>query len=214
LHADHGVALLSSTGVAGFAGSGRVSGVVLADGSIKPADTVVIGVGAVPNVAWLLGSGVDVRLGVLTDEHGATSIPGIVAVGDCAQSYDPARGEAVRNEHWTNALQQPARAARTLLAMAPAAGSRGLLPCFWSHQYGALIQFAGHRRDGDRVRIIEGDAAQRSFVAVYERSGDPTAVLAMNQPRPFTRLRRSLAQRLPLVVGSARHIELANNEVP
>jgi hypothetical protein len=66
------------------------------------------------------------------------------------------------------------------------------LPYFWSDQYGARIQFAGSRQPEDEVRIVEGDPADRSFLAVYERAGQAVAVLGMNQPRLFTRWRRQL----------------------
>jgi 3-phenylpropionate/trans-cinnamate dioxygenase ferredoxin reductase subunit len=66
------------------------------------------------------------------------------------------------------------------------------VPYFWSDQYGVRIQLAGHREEGDTVRIVEGDPGQRSFLAVYERHGQPVAVLGMNQPKLFTRWRRQL----------------------
>ena len=66
------------------------------------------------------------------------------------------------------------------------------VPYFWSDQYGVRIQFAGHRRDGDAVRVIEGDPDDRSFLAAYERDGRTVAVLGMNQPKLFTRWRRQL----------------------
>src|SRR5258705_888174 len=115
LHADHGVRLRTGVAVTKLLGSGRVDRVLLDDGSVLGADTVVIGIGAVPTVAWLQGSGVHVRRGVCTDERGATTVPDIVAVGDCAEAYDPVFEKAVINEHWTNAVEQPGRAMRTLL---------------------------------------------------------------------------------------------------
>ena len=66
------------------------------------------------------------------------------------------------------------------------------MPYFWSDQYGARIQFAGSRREDDVARVLEGSCADRSFLVVYERHGQPVAVLGMNQPRLFTRWRRQL----------------------
>jgi 3-phenylpropionate/trans-cinnamate dioxygenase ferredoxin reductase subunit len=189
LHADHGVRLLTGTGVARLVGSRRVEAVELTDGTRLPADVVVVGIGAQPNVEWLADSGLDIAGGVVTDAAGATNLPGVVATGDCAVSFSPYAGGIVRSEHWTHALEQPASAVATLL------GSRRehtAVPYFWSDQYGVRIQFAGHRSDGDTVRIVEGDPDQRSFLAVYERDGRPVAVLGMNQPKLFTRWRRQL----------------------
>ena len=190
LHADHGTRLLTGTGVAGLIGTGRVEAVELTDGTRLPADVVVVGIGATPNIEWLAHSGVALGNGVLTDARGATNIPGVVAVGDCAATWWPSEERHVRIEHWTNALEQPATAVATLLGTAGPAPSP--VPYFWSDQYGARIQFAGSRRENDVARVVEGSCAERSFLVLYERDGEPVAVLGMNQPRLFTRWRRQL----------------------
>jgi NADPH-dependent 2,4-dienoyl-CoA reductase/sulfur reductase-like enzyme len=195
LHADHGTRLLTGTGVAGLVGTGRVEAVELSDGTRLPADVVVVGIGATPNIEWLAHSGVALGNGVLTDARGATNIPGVVAVGDCAAAWSASAERHVRIEHWTNALEQPATAVATLLGAGEPAPTP--VPYFWSDQYGARIQFAGSRREGDVARVVEGSCADRSFLVVYERDGHPVAVLGMNQPRLFTRWRRQLRAAVP-----------------
>ncbi|MBB3084534.1 NAD(P)/FAD-dependent oxidoreductase [Geodermatophilus sabuli] len=195
LHADHGTRLLTGTGVAGLVGTGRVEAVDLTDGTRLPADVVVVGIGATPNTEWLADSGVALGNGVLTDARGATTIPGVVAVGDCAAAWSASHGRHVRIEHWTHALEQPAAAVATLLGTGGPAPTP--VPYFWSDQYGARIQFAGSRRDGDVARVVEGSCADRSFLVAYERDGHPVAVLGMNQPRLFTRWRRQLRSAVP-----------------
>jgi NADPH-dependent 2,4-dienoyl-CoA reductase/sulfur reductase-like enzyme len=190
LHGAHGTRLLTGTGVAGLVGAGRVEAVELADGTRLPADVVVVGIGATPNIEWLAESGVTLGNGVLTDARGATNIPGVIAVGDCAATWSVSAERHVRIEHWTNALEQPATAVATLLGRGIPAPAP--VPYFWSDQYGARIQYAGARREGDVVRVVEGSYADASFLAVYERDGEPVAVLGMNQPRLFTRWRRQL----------------------
>ena len=73
----------------------------------------------------------------------------------------------LRQEHWTHALQQPSVAVATLLG-ASAVPARPTPPYFWSDQYGARLQFAGHRRPDDEVEIVEGDLGSRRFVAGYQ----------------------------------------------
>ncbi len=195
LHADHGTRLLSGTGVARLVGSSRVQAVELADGRRLPADVVVVGIGAAPNVEWLADSGVALDHGVLTDERCATNVPGVVAVGDCAATWAPESGRAVRVEHWTHALERPTTAVATLLGTGQQPATT--LPYSWSEQYGRRIQFAGTRRDGDQVRVVEGTFADRSFLAVYERDGRPVAVLGVDQPHLFTRWRWQLRSAEP-----------------
>jgi NADPH-dependent 2,4-dienoyl-CoA reductase/sulfur reductase-like enzyme len=193
LHQANGVRLLTGVGVhAVSAGSdGSVDRVELVDGRVLLADVVVVGIGAVPNVEWLAGSGVEVANGGVCDSRGATSVPGVVAVGDCASWYDPLTGAHRRVEHWTGALERPSAAVATLLGRAGTVGPPR--PAyFWSDQYGARIQFAGAADLADEVTVEDGDLAEGSFLAVYRRAGSPVAVLGVDRIRPFTRMRRQL----------------------
>ncbi|MFK4188854.1 NAD(P)/FAD-dependent oxidoreductase [Streptomyces sparsogenes] len=193
LHADHGVRLLCGVGVKGVGGERRVDSVLLEDGRGVPADSVVVGVGAKPCVDWLQGSGVALDNGVKCGADGRTSLAGVVAVGDCANWYDPRAGIHRRVEHWTGALERPDTAVATLLAHGATAPGTPRPPYFWSDQYGVKIQFAGHAAGADSVTVEEGATEDRSFLAVYRRAGRPVAVLGMNQPRLFTRWRKQLA---------------------
>ena len=121
-----------------------------------------------PNVEWLAGSGVEVDGGVLCDAMGRTSVPGIVAVGDCAAWFDAAVDRHRRVEHWTGALERAALAVQALLdSDSPAQPLKP--PYFWSDQHGVKIQFAGHSAGYDRLDVEAGDAAEHSLLAVYYR---------------------------------------------
>ncbi|MET8955710.1 NAD(P)/FAD-dependent oxidoreductase [Streptomyces sp. NPDC004393] len=190
LHADHGVPLLCGVGVKGLSGERRVDSVLLEDGRGVPADTVVVGVGARPCVEWLQGSGIALDNGVKCGADGRTSVAGVVAVGDCANWYDPRTGTHRRVEHWTGALERPDAAVAALLADGATEPGVPRPPYFWSDQYGVKIQFVGHAAGADSVTVEEGATDDRSFLAVYRRGGRPVAVLGMNQPRLFTRRRK------------------------
>ncbi|WP_416968796.1 NAD(P)/FAD-dependent oxidoreductase [Streptomyces sp. 4F14] len=195
LHTDHGVRLLCGAGVKGLSGERRVDAVLLEDGRSLPADIVVVGVGARPCVEWLEGSGVPLDNGVKCGADGRTGVPGVVAVGDCANWYDPRTGGHRRVEHWTGALERPSAAVGALLAGDGDGATPGVPrpPYFWSDQYGVRIQFAGHAAGADSVTVEAGAADDRDVLAVYRRGDTPVAVLGMNQPRLFTRWRKQLA---------------------
>lgn len=193
LHADHGVRLLCGVGVKGLSGERQVDAVLLEDGRGVPADIVVVGVGARPCVEWLEGSGVTLDNGVKCGADGRTSLAGVVAVGDCANWYDPRAGAHRRVEHWTGARERPDAAVAVLLAGGAVEPGVPRPPYFWSDQYGVKIQFAGHAAGADSVTVEEGAADDRNVLAVYRRAGHPVAVLGMNQPRLFTRWRKQLA---------------------
>ena len=194
LHGDHGVKLICGHGVAGLLtstepGRRRVRTVCLANGQELPADLVVVAIGMRPNSDWLAGSRIGVNNGVLTDAGWLTEIPIVAAVGDVARHERGAGG--ARHEHWTSASEQPAIAMANLLAGRHAAhcACRGY---FWSDQYGVRIQFAGSIAPTDDVRIIDGDPAEKAFLASYHRGEATTGVLAMNMTKGFNRARRTL----------------------
>jgi 3-phenylpropionate/trans-cinnamate dioxygenase ferredoxin reductase subunit len=199
LHRDHGVEVRLGTGVAGLEddGTGRVARVRLADGSAVDADLVVVGIGVRPNTDWLDGSGLTLDDGVVCD---ATTLaaPGIVAAGDVARWPSPRFGELMRVEHWDNALEMGAHAARRLLAE-PAFGSRPVttydpVPWFWSDQYDRKIQLAGRSAGADEVKVIDGSTDDRRFVALYRRGDRVVAVLSMNRPRLLVTYRALVAR--------------------
>ncbi|MFG3170701.1 NAD(P)/FAD-dependent oxidoreductase [Streptomyces sp. NPDC048200] len=196
LHRRTGTRLVTGAAVAGFrvggAAPGGVSGVELRDGPVLPADVVIVGIGAVPNTGWLADSGLHLQDGVVCDVGCATALPNVVAVGDVA------RVGGIRAEHWTSATEQPRAAVASLLAGRTVESARPL-PYFWSDQYGARIQFAGRRHPADTVRIVEGDLDDGAptadgVLALYERGDRTTAVLSVNRPRSFLRVRRELAR--------------------
>jgi 3-phenylpropionate/trans-cinnamate dioxygenase ferredoxin reductase component len=194
LHTANGVNLRTGVGVAGLRGDDRVTGVELTDSTVVDADLVLVAVGAVPVTGWLAGSGLPIDNGVITDANGLTSLPGVAAVGDIARAAGPWTAAPTRVEHWTNALENPARAITALLRgeveVAPPKA-----PYFWSDQYGVTIQFAGYREPGDPLRVVEGEPESGSFVAVYDHGDQVSAVVAVNGGRTFTQLRRQLAPR-------------------
>lgn len=197
LHPAKGVALRCGVSVSRLVGRDRVEGVELTDGTLLPADVVVVGIGAIPNTEWLAGSGVALGNGIECDHQGRTTVPGVIAVGDCASWHDLRLGRAHRVEHWTGAMERPAIAVAALLR-GSAHGEfheedrEVSIPYFWSDQHGVRIQFAGHAAEADSVTIEDGSTDSYCFLAVYRRGETPVAVLGMNQSRAFGRWRRQL----------------------
>ncbi len=201
-HKRHGVDLRCGVAVAGIEGDGtRVTGVRLADGSLIASDVVVVGVGVAPATQWLADSGLKLGDGVICDATLQTSAPGIYAAGDCARwpngvfaGFDD---EEMRIEHWTNAAEQGAAAARNMLAVArgESATPYESVPFFWSDQFDSRIQFVGRAHGDDDIHVFAGDTqpvnGTDSFGALYGFAGRLRGVLGVNMPKmvmPFRAL--------------------------
>ncbi|HEY5172590.1 MAG TPA: FAD-dependent oxidoreductase [Acidimicrobiia bacterium] len=194
IHRDHGVDLRTSVQVDAIEddGAGAVRGVRLGDGSLVAADVVVVGVGVVPETAWLEGSGLAIDNGVVCDQT-CSAGPGIVAAGDVARwpnaLFD---GERMRLEHWTNATEQGVHAARRLLGHEDPFTP---VPFVWSDQYDRKIQTVGRVAAGADVHIAHGTLAERQFVALFGRGGRLLGALGFNRPRLVMQYRRIIAER-------------------
>ena len=182
LHVDHGVDLRCGVGVEEICGTGRVESVRLSDGAVVETDLVVVGIGVVPNTEWLEDSGLTIDNGVLCDET-CLAAPDVTAAGDVARWPNPRYGELMRVEHWDNAVEQGAHAARRLMQSSEEARPFSPVPWFWSDQYDRKIQLAGRARPDDEVRLVDGSFQERRFAVIYGRGGRLTAVFGMNRPR-------------------------------
>lgn len=192
VHRGRGVKLRTGVAVESLLGEHRVEGLRLADGTTVPADLVVVGIGVVPETAWLEGSGVALDHGVSCDSRCSTSVPGIVACGDVARWDHPLFGEAMRVEHWTNAVEQAGAAVQRLLE-GDSAPPFSPVPYFWSDQYDLKIQFVGRATGADSFRVVEGSAETKDLVALYGKSGTLRGALVINKPSAMIRYRKAIA---------------------
>jgi 3-phenylpropionate/trans-cinnamate dioxygenase ferredoxin reductase component len=170
LHAEHGVDLRFGVQVAEITGSdGRADGVRLSDGTLIPADAVIVGVGITPNTELAATAGLDVDNGIRVDAQLRSSDPDIYAAGDVASAFHPILGKHIRVEHWANALNQPQAAAR---AMAGEQVSYERVPYFFSDQYDLGMEYSGYvEPDGYDEVVFRGDVDRREFVAFWLGNG-------------------------------------------
>jgi 3-phenylpropionate/trans-cinnamate dioxygenase ferredoxin reductase component len=178
LHRDNGVEFRFGATVREFRGDGRVSSVLLHDGTVLPADAVVVGVGAHPNVGLAEVAGLTVDNGVVVDEALRSSDPRIYAAGDVANAYHPLYGTHLRVEHWATALHSGPAAGRSMLG---AGVVYDRLPYFYTDQYDLGMEYTGHAPAGgyDTV-VVRGDLAKREFVAFWTAAGRVVAGMNVN----------------------------------
>ncbi|GIH08177.1 pyridine nucleotide-disulfide oxidoreductase [Rhizocola hellebori] len=191
-HGRQGTTVLVGRSVTAFDGdaSGRVTKVVLDDGSRLEADLVVVGVGVAPDTELAAGAGLKVDNGVVVDEYLRTEDETIYAIGDCA-SYPSAHsgGQRVRLESVQNAVDHAHCAAANICGKPTRYTA---VPWFWSDQYGIKLQIAGISTGCDQT-VVAGDPEAGKFSVFCFRQGKLIAVESANKPADHVLARRLLA---------------------
>jgi phthalate 3,4-dioxygenase ferredoxin reductase subunit len=199
LHRRHGTATRFGAGVREVSGQAGDMTVTLRDGSSLRAETVVVGIGAVPNDQWLRGSGLVIEDGVVCDARlAAAGAAHVYALGDVARWPHPELAAPVRAEHWTNAADQARCVAHNIThpGSPEAYQPSGYV---WSDQYDWKVQVAGLRASAVAEWVIGAPEGQRPQVIVLhaDAAGRLCAVVGLNWPRAFTQCRRMLGDRAP-----------------
>jgi 3-phenylpropionate/trans-cinnamate dioxygenase ferredoxin reductase subunit len=176
LHERNGVRFRFGAAVTELRGDGTVREAVLSTGETLPADEVVVGIGAAPNVELARDAGLEVADGVVTDAALRTSDPAIWAAGDVAESFNPLLGRRVRVEHWANALNGGPAAARSMLGQEVVYDR---LPYFYTDQYDLGMEFTGDVAGHDEV-VYRGSVENLEFIAFWLRGGSVIAGMNVN----------------------------------
>ncbi|MGQ0711083.1 MAG: NAD(P)/FAD-dependent oxidoreductase [Rhodoferax sp.] len=139
--------------------------VQLSNGQTLEADLVISAAGVRPAIGYLKDSGVRCLLGVLTDEHLQTNVPGVYAAGDCAEAFDKVSGKTIVSAIQPNAAEQARVAALNMLAhsqgQAPRAELKGVTQINVLDTLGLISASFGDwqgRPGGEHVELTEPGA--------------------------------------------------------
>ena len=180
---------------------GKVSAIRFANGDPIACDTVLVGVGAVPNQELAEACGLDCADGVLVDQDAGTEDPAIWAIGDCTRRPLPLYGATGRLESVPSALEQAKQAAAALTGRSPPAPE---VPWFWSDQYDLKLQIAG-LPIGVSETVIRGEARRAAFAVFHlDDQRRVQAVEAVNAPAEFMGGRQLIASRKPVALDRLR----------
>ncbi|HMS27945.1 MAG TPA: FAD-dependent oxidoreductase [Burkholderiaceae bacterium] len=110
-----GVEVFTSTKVESIE-AGKPLKVKLSTGKTVEADLLISAAGVRPAIGYLKDSGIECLLGVLTDAHLQTNVPGIYAAGDCAEAFDKISNKTIVSAIQPNAAEQARCAAINMVA--------------------------------------------------------------------------------------------------
>lgn len=186
LHATRGVKIMCGASIK----QATARGIELDDGTIVPADIVLVGIGVEASVDLAHQLGLNSDHGIKVDTSGATAIEGVHAAGDVAEQWSRCHDRWMRLENWANAQNQAIATAKSIAGEATAYETP---PWFWSDQYDANIQIVGHPGGGDE--ILRGNVADGRFTALSIRDSEVIGGVTVNAARDMSVLRRLVASR-------------------
>lgn len=95
-----GIQIHTGVQIEALEGEEKVSGVRLADGTVIPAELVIVSCGVRANTGIAKEAGIDIERAVIVNEKMETNIPDIYACGDCAQY------EGINYAIWPQAVEE------------------------------------------------------------------------------------------------------------
>ena len=189
--------------------NGRLLGAELADGTLIPANVVLIGVGILPNDELADDAGIDCDDGILVDRDARTNDPRIYAAGDCTRRplvhYD--RSERLESVH--NAIEQGKLAAACILGRARPIED---CPWFWSDQYDLKLQIAGLSAGYDEL-VLRGEPDARRFAVFYLKNGKLLATDAINSPAEFIMAKKLILSGTDVDAGVLADTSIAMKDI-
>jgi 3-phenylpropionate/trans-cinnamate dioxygenase ferredoxin reductase component len=139
------------------------------------ADLVVAGIGVQPNVELAEAAGLEVRSGVVVNERFETSKPGVYAVGDVAEFFDPVFRRHRRIEHWSNAAYHGTTLGKIL---AGEAERYDIVSAFFSEEFGRSFRSFGDAEGHDSTEL-DGDFHGERAVFRQLRGGNLVGAVAI-----------------------------------
>lgn len=115
--AARGIDIQLNTEAQTVMGNGHADAVSIKGGATISCDVLIAATGVKPNISFLEGSGIKTDWGIIVDHHMQTSIPGIYAAGDVAETLERITGERYVHAIFPNAVKQGQVAALHMLGM-------------------------------------------------------------------------------------------------
>ena len=153
----------------------------LSTGKIIHADSILVGIGGIPNTEIAENTDIEINNGISIDSKCRTNINNIFSMGDCTNFWSELYGKKIRLESVQNAIDQAKVLADNIMNIDSIYDS---VPWFWSDQYDLKLQIAGLSEGYDET-ILRGDKKTKSFSCLYLKEGKIIAIDAINRPKDF-----------------------------
>ena len=187
--------------------NGKLTGVVLDNGTELPAEILIEAINSHCNVEWLTENDIDISDGVLVDSslHALSTtgerIAYVYALGDVARFANPLFDDTARRiEHWNIPTDMAKRLGPVLVAELGgtsdyeeiAASEFTPMPAFWSDQFDIKLQGFGMAGLANDIRLLEGESGQNCVYGYY-RDGKLVGAIGIGMTPALMALRKEIA---------------------
>ncbi|WP_166245259.1 nitrite reductase large subunit NirB [Paenibacillus turpanensis] len=146
-------------------GRSRVSGLRFKDGTMTEADLVVMAVGIRPNIQLAKDSGIETNRAIVVDDYMQTSVPGVYAVGECAEHRGLVYGLVAP-------LYEQGKVLAKTLCGVESAGYHGSVLATQLKVSGVDVFSAGEFTDSDEVQTLKWyDGLRGTYKKIVVRDG-------------------------------------------
>lgn len=188
-----GIEIRLDTGAEGFIGTDRVTAVLGTDGRQVPADIVIVSIGADPETRLAAQAGLACGRGIVVDDVGTTSSPGVFAAGDAASW--PLHGGGQRSlETYLNSQSQAATAAAAMLGSPVPAPQ---IPRSWTEIAGHRFQMIGEI-EGPGQHVLRGALDDGPALLFRIADGAVAAAVSVDATRDFATATRLVTSGTPV----------------
>ncbi|WP_149093458.1 nitrite reductase large subunit NirB [Paenibacillus terrae] len=163
-------------------GRNRAQGLMFADGKRLQTDLVVLAVGIRPNTELVQDSGLTVNRAIVVDDYMRTSIPGIYAVGECAEHRGISYGLVAP-------LYEQGKVLAKVICGRETAPYEGSVPYAQLKVAGIHVFSAGDiREEGNETAVMEYDGMRGIYKKVMMRNGAVTGAILFGDTAESTSL--------------------------
>ena len=187
-HRDAGIDLRLGVQVGGFEVEGHRLAALAVDGMRESVELLIMGIGAMPETALAEAAGLACDNGIVVDASMRSSVPQVLAMGDCTNFPEAGSGRRLRLESVQNANDQAKTVLATILGKDEPYRA---LPWFWSEQGSLRLQMAG-LMPADGVRHRRPGATPASFSILHYVGDRLACVESVNAPLDHMAARKLL----------------------
>lgn len=154
--------------------NGRVRSIITNTGDEISCEFVGLTVGVSPNIDFLKNSGIETQRGILVNEYFETNIPGVYAIGDCAQFRVPPEGRKPIEQVWYTGRMHGETLAMTICGY-PSKYSPGHWfnsAKFLDIEYQTYGWVGNSLKENEATFYWEHPGGKMSFRAVYDKTNE------------------------------------------